>query len=252
MSAETPRPPEDREQPFLSHLVELRSRLLRALAAVAALCLALLPFANDLYAFLAQPLLRHLPEGATMIATAVTSPFVAPFKLSLFAALLIAVPYVLYQAWAFVAPGLYRHERKLVLPLLVASTSLFYVGAAFAYYAVFPVVFGFFTAVAPEGVQVATDISAYLDFVLMMFLAFGLAFQVPIAVVLLIRTGVTSVQAVGAKRPYIIVGAFVVGAILTPPDVLSQVMLAVPLWLLFESGLVVARLVDRARAPAAE
>lgn len=252
MAIGPPGTPDVQDQPFLSHLVELRSRMLRTLGALALVTLALLPFANRIYAFLAQPLLKHLPEGATMIATAVTSPFVAPLKLTLFAAFLLTVPFVLYQVWAFVAPGLYQHERRLVLPLLVASTGLFYLGAVFAYYVVFPVVFGFFTAVAPEGVQVATDIAAYLDFVLMMFLSFGIAFQVPVAVVLLIRAGVTTVEAVSGKRAYVILGAFVVGAILTPPDVLSQTLLAVPLWLLFESGLLVARLTGTNPPPRAE
>lgn len=238
-------------QSFVSHLVELRSRLLKSLGAVALAALLLLPFANRLYSLLARPLLEHLPAGATMIATAVTSPFMAPFKLSLFVALFLCVPYLLYQLWAFVAPGLYRHERRLVLPLMLTSISLFYLGAVFAYVAVFPVVFGFFTAVAPEGVQVATDISSYLDFVLMMFFAFGLAFQVPVAVVLLIRAGVTTAEAVAAKRVFVIIAAFLVGAVLTPPDVLSQTMLALPMWLLFEAGLLIARLTGRRTAGAA-
>lgn len=235
---------EDTEQPFLSHLIELRARLLRSLLCIVVLALCLVPFANDIYAFIARPLLRQLPSGATMIATAVTSPFVIPFKLTLFAALLLSLPYVLYQVWAFVAPGLYRHERRLVLPLIIASTALFFLGLAFAYFAVFPVVFAFFAASAPAGVTVATDIAAYLDFVLMMFLAFGVSFQVPIAVLLVVRAGLVSVATISAQRPYVIVGAFIVGAVLTPPDVLSQTMLAVPLWLLFEAGLLFSRFIE--------
>lgn len=231
-------PPEDREQSLLSHLIELRTRLLRSFVAVFLLLLPLMFVANDLYEILSRPLLKHLPENSKMIATQVTSPFMAPFKLTLFTAFLLAVPYLFYQAWAFVAPGLYQHEKKLVAPLLVSSTLLFYAGIAFAYFAVFPIMFGFFTATAPEGVAVMTDISSYLTFVLSMFLSFGLVFEVPIATFLLVRTGIVERATLIAQRPYIIVGAFIAGMVLTPTtDVVSQTMLSIPIWLLFELGL---------------
>jgi len=231
----------DNQQPLISHLIELRDRLLRGILAVLIIAACLLPFANDLYHFLAEPLLVHLPETSTMIATEVASPFLIPFKLTLSLAILLAVPVLLYQLWAFVAPGLYDNERKLVLPLLIASTVLFFLGILFAYYVVFPLVFGFLTQAAPEGVAVMTDISSYLDFVLKLFFAFGLAFEVPIATLLLIWTGVSTVESLAEKRPYIIVGAFVIGMLLTPPDVISQTLLAVPVWLLFELGLICSR-----------
>jgi sec-independent protein translocase protein TatC len=232
---------EDREQPLVAHLAELRDRLLRSMFAVLAIFLALSFFSKDIYAFLAEPLMRRLPSGSGMIATEVASPFLAPFKLTLFVALFIAIPYLLYQAWAFVAPGLYRNERRLVLPLVISSTVLFYAGMAFAYYVVFPLIFAFFTSVAPEGVTVMTDISRYLDFVLKMFFAFGVAFEVPIATILLIRADVISLEAMASKRPYVIVGAFVIGMLLTPPDVVSQCLLALPMWFLFEAGILVAK-----------
>jgi sec-independent protein translocase protein TatC len=216
--------------------------------AVFVILVALLPFSNRIYTALAQPLLRHLPEGATMIATEVTSPFLTPFKLTLMVAIVLAMPVILYQVWAFVAPGLYRNERQIVLPLLVSSTLLFYLGMAFAYFVVFPVVFAFFTGTAPEGVTVMTDISKYLDFILVVFLAFGIAFEVPVATVLLVWMGVVTPEGLTAKRPYIIVGAFVIGAILTPPDVISQTLLAVPMWMLFEVGVLTSRLLLRHRA----
>lgn len=234
--------PASAEMPFLAHLIELRNRLLRVVTAVAIILLALLPFANRLYSVVAAPLLAHLPEGTSMIATEVASPFLTPFKLALISAIFLAMPVVLYQLWAFVAPGLYQHERKLVFPLLFTSTILFYLGAAFAYFVVLPLVFGFFVTVAPEGVAVMTDISKYLDFVLKLFFAFGLAFEVPIATILLVWAGVTTPEALTAKRPYIIVGAFVIGMLLTPPDVISQSLLALPLWLLFELGVLFSRL----------
>lgn len=230
------------EMPFVAHLIELRNRLLRIIIAVGIILLALLPFANQLYSLVAAPLLAHLPEGTSMIATEVASPFLAPFKLALISAIFLAMPVVLYQLWAFIAPGLYQHERKLVFPLLLTSTVLFYLGAAFAYYVVLPLVFSFFITVAPEGVAVMTDISKYLDFVLKLFFAFGLAFEVPIATILLVWAGVTTPETLTAKRPYIIVGAFVVGMLLTPPDVISQSLLAVPMWLLFELGVFFSRL----------
>ncbi len=233
------------EMPFLEHLIELRDRLLRITLVVLVIVLALWPFANPLYTLLAEPLLRHLPEHGSMIATGVASPFLAPLKLVLVTSIFLAMPYVLYQAWAFVAPGLYRHERRLALPLLVSSILLFYLGMAFAYYIVFPLVFNFFTSVAPEGVTVMPDISSYLDFVLKLFFAFGITFEVPIAIIILVWTGITSPQALAAKRPYVIVAAFVIGMLLTPPDVVSQIMLAVPLWALFELGIVLSRMVLR-------
>jgi sec-independent protein translocase protein TatC len=230
-------PPEGgEEQPFISHLIELRDRLLRVILVVVVIFLALMPFANWMFSRLAGPLTRHLPEGSSMIAIEVASPFFTPFKLAMVIAIFAAMPYILYQAWAFIAPGLYRHERQRVFPLLVSSTLLFYLGAAFAYYVVFPLVFGFLTSTAPEGVAVMTDISRYLDFVLTLFFAFGIAFEVPVATVLLVWSGAVSPESLRSKRPYIIVAAFVVGMVLTPPDVISQTLLAVPMWLLFEVG----------------
>jgi sec-independent protein translocase protein TatC len=233
-------PPQD--QTFVSHLVELRDRLLRAVLAVLVIFLSLFAFANDLYTFLAEPLLRYLPEGTSMIATEVASPFLTPFKLTLVLSVFVAMPVILYQLWAFVAPGLYQNEKRLVFPLLLSSTVLFYLGMAFAYFVVFPLVFKFLTGVAPEGVAVMTDISRYLDFVLKMFFAFGIAFEVPIATILVIWSGITTAKSLAAKRPYIIVVAFVVGMLLTPPDVISQTLLALPMWLLFELGLVMSKI----------
>lgn len=232
---------EDAEQPFISHLVELRDRLLRAVLAVLIVFLALFYFANDIYTLLAQPLLKHLPQGGTMIATEVAAPFFTPLKLTLVVSIFAAIPYLLYQFWSFVAPGLYAHERRLMMPLLVSSVGLFYAGVAFAYFVVFPLVFGFFTSTAPEGVAVMTDISAYLDFVLTIFFAFGIAFEVPIATILLVWTGMVTPQSLTAKRPYVIVGAFIIGMLLTPPDVFSQTLLAVPMWILFEVGVYFSR-----------
>ena len=225
---------------FIAHLIELRKRLLNVAVALLLVFICLFPWASDLYALLAQPLLAKLPKGGQMIATDVTTPFFVPLKVAMMAALLIALPYILYQVWRFVAPGLYAHEKRLVVPLIIASTLLFFCGMAFAYFAVFPVVFGFITAAAPEGVAVMTDIDKYLSFVLGMFVAFGVTFQVPVVVVLLVRMGIVSVEKLREIRSYVIVGAFVVGAIFTPPDVVSQFMLAIPLWLLYEAGIVVA------------
>lgn len=230
------------ENSLLSHLIELRSRILKALASVLAVFLALAYFAQDLYQWLATPLLRALPEQSSMIATDVASPFFAPFKLTLVLSFFIAIPYVLYQVWAFVAPGLYRNEKKLIAPLLLSSTLLFYTGVAFAYYVVFPLAFAFFTSVAPEGVTVSTDISSYLNFVLKLFFAFGVSFEIPIAIILMCWTGVTDAKSLRAKRPYVIVGVFVVGMLLTPPDVISQTLLALPMWLLFEVGVLIGGL----------
>jgi sec-independent protein translocase protein TatC len=225
---------------FIAHLIELRTRLLHSVVALLLVFICLFPWASNLYALLAQPMLAKLPKGGQMIATDVTTPFFVPLKVALMAAFLIALPYILYQIWRFVAPGLYAHEKRMVVPLIVASTALFFCGMAFAYFAVFPVVFGFITAAAPQGVAVMTDIDKYLSFVLGMFLAFGVTFQVPVAVVVLVRMGFVSVEKLREIRSYVIVGAFVVGAIFTPPDVVSQCMLAVPLWLLYEAGIVVS------------
>ena len=228
---------------FISHLIELRSRLLKMVLGLVVSVLAFLPFSNELYTWLAQPLLSHMPVGTHMIATAVITPFLIPMKVSVLVAIVVSLPYTLYQAWAFVAPGLYKHERRFIGPLIVASTSLFLAGMAFAYFVVFPVLFGFITASAPQGVAVMTDIGSYLDFVTTMFVSFGLAFEVPIAVVILVKFGIVKVEMLKEARPYVIVGAFIVGAILTPPDVISQIMLAIPLWFLYEAGVLVSRFV---------
>jgi sec-independent protein translocase protein TatC len=227
---------DETEQPLIYHLIELRDRLLRVVLVVGVVFIALLPFSNTLFSLLSGPLMAHMPDNSSMIAIEVASPFLIPFKLTLFLALFISIPYVLYQLWSFVAPGLYKHERRLAFPLLVSSTALFYAGAAFAYFVVFPLVFAFFTGTAPEGVAVMTDISRYLDFVLTLFFAFGAAFEVPVLTVLLVWTGMATQEGLRAKRPYIIVAAFVIGMLLTPPDVISQTLLAVPVWLLFEMG----------------
>ena len=234
-------PPPSTEQSFVSHLIELRSRLLRALACVGTVLLCMMPFQNQIYSWLAAPLLAKMPTGGTMIATEVASSFYAPFVLTAFAALFVSIPYVFYQAWAFVSPGLYLKERRLALPLVASSTALFYVGVAFCYYVVFPLAFGFFTTTAPVGVTVMTDISRYLDFVIKMFLAFGCAFEVPVATFLVVRTGMISAADLADKRRYVIVAAFTAGAILTPPDVFSQCMLSIPIWMLYEIGLLFAR-----------
>lgn len=233
--------PEGQEQPFIAHLIELRSRLLKIVAVVLLVFVGLAPFADRLYTYLAGPLLQHLPKGSGMIAIDVASPFLTPFKLTLVIAIFASMPFSLYQVWAFVAPGLYRHEKRLLLPFLVASTALFYLGAAFAYFLVLPLIFKFMTATAPQGVTVMTDISRYLDFILTLFFAFGVAFEVPIATILLIWSGITTRSALADKRPYVIVAAFVIGMILTPPDVVSQTLLAVPMWLLYELGLLFSR-----------
>lgn len=231
----------EESQPFISHLVELRNRLLRSVICVLVVFCALVYWSNDIYSLLATPLTERLPTGATMIATNVATPFFTPIKLTAVVSVFLSVPFILYQIWAFVAPALYQHERRLVYPLLISSTLLFYAGVAFAYYIVFPLVFGFLTSTAPEGVTMATDISSYLDFVLTIFLAFGVCFEVPVAIILLCWSGITSPQDLREKRPYIIVAAFVIGMLLTPPDVFSQTLLAVPMILLFEVGLIFAR-----------
>jgi sec-independent protein translocase protein TatC len=232
---------------FIAHLIELRTRLLHSAIALLLVFICLFPWASDLYALLAQPMLAKLPKGGQMIATDVTTPFFVPLKVAMMAAFLIALPYILYQIWRFVAPGLYAHEKRMVIPLIVASTTLFFCGMAFAYFAVFPVVFGFITASAPQGVAVMTDIDKYLSFVLAMFMAFGITFQVPVAVVLLVRMGIVSVEKLREIRSYVIVGAFIIGAIFTPPDVVSQFMLAIPLWLLYEAGIVVAAWIGKGK-----
>lgn len=237
--SDTPKPQTTTET-FVAHLIELRNRLLHSVVALLLVFVCLFPWASDLYTLLAQPLLAKLPKGGQMIATDVTTPFFVPLKVAMMAAFLIALPYILYQIWRFVAPGLYAHEKRLVWPLIIASTMLFFCGMAFAYFVVFPVVFGFITASAPQGVAVMTDIDKYLSFVLGMFMAFGITFQVPVAVILLVRMGFVTVEKLREIRPYVIVGAFIVGAIFTPPDVVSQFMLAMPLWLLYEAGIVVA------------
>jgi len=238
----------DREQPFISHLLELRSRLLRIVGGILLVFVALSPFSNPIYSALAVPLTRHMPAQSSMIAIDVLSPFLTPLKFTLILAVFIAIPWIFYQVWAFVAPGLYQREKRLVLPILLSSTLLFYCGMAFAYFAIMPIFFAFITTTAPEGVAVMTDINRYLDFVMTIFFAFGVAFEVPVATVILALAGILSPDAMAAKRPYVIVGAFVVGMLLTPPDVISQTLLAIPMWLLFEVGIFVSRLLLRRRS----
>ena len=239
------------EQGFLSHLVELRDRLLKAIFAVAALFLCLFWFSDQIYTALAAPLLAHLPNS-NMIAIDVAAPFFIPFKLTLMVCIFLAIPWILYQIWAFVAPGLYTHEKRLVFPMLVSSTLLFYLGVAFAYFVVFPLVFGFFTSVAPEGVEVSTDIGRYLDFVITLFFAFGIAFEVPVATVLVVAMGITTPEQLRKIRPYVFVAAFIVGMFLTPPDIISQTLLAVPMWLLYEVGILFASAYKRRMDEASE
>ncbi|MDI3326120.1 twin-arginine translocase subunit TatC [Pontibacterium granulatum] len=235
-------PDQDQEQPLISHLLELRQRLMRVLLVVLLIFLAMFYFANDLYTYLSAPLTALLPEGTSMIATDVTSPFFAPFKLTLVASIFLAMPVILHQIWGFIAPGLYQNEKRLAVPLLVSSVFLFYAGIAFAYYVVFPLIFGFFTSVGPENVDVMTDISSYLNFVLKLFFAFGIVFEIPIATLLLIWTGVSTPNSLAEKRAYVVVGCFVLGMLLTPPDIISQSLLAVPMWLLFELGILMGRI----------
>jgi sec-independent protein translocase protein TatC len=224
---------------------------MRALLAVLVMFICLFPFANDIYTFVSEPLRALLPPGAGMIATEVASPFLTPFKLSLVAAVFLAMPYVLYQAWSFIAPGMYKHEKRLAIPLLASSVLLFYAGSAFAYYVVFPLIFAFFTSVAPQDITIMTDINSYLNFVLKLFFAFGLAFEIPIAAILMIWSGITTAEALAKKRPYIIVGCFIFGMLLTPPDIISQSLLAIPMWLLFEIGVYIGGRMPRS-APADE
>lgn len=236
---------QDQAMPLVAHLTELRDRLLHSVLAVLVIFIGLFYFANDIYAFVSAPLRDLLPEGATMIATEVASPFLAPFKLTMVVAVFLAMPYILHQTWRFIAPALYRSERRLALPILVSSIILFYGGLAFAYYVVFPLIFAFFSSVTPEGVSVMTDINSYLNFVLKLFFAFGIAFEIPIATVLLISAGVTSADDLAAKRPYVVVVCFIAGMLLTPPDIISQTLLAIPVWLLFEVGLFFGRMVEK-------
>lgn len=236
------------ELPIVAHLIELRSRLLKSVSAILVLFLGLFYFANDIYTFIAEPLRAHMPEGTSMIATEVASPFLTPFKLTIVLAIFLSMPITLHQAWSFISPGMYSREKRLALPILVSSIVLFYAGMAFAYFIVFPLVFGFFTSVAPEGVSIMTDINKYLDFVLKLFFAFGLAFEIPVATFLLVASGATTVEKLASKRPYIIVGCFIFGMLLTPPDVISQALLAFPMWLLFEVGILLSRLNRKNRA----
>ncbi|HHO59701.1 MAG TPA: twin-arginine translocase subunit TatC [Thiotrichales bacterium] len=230
------------EQTLMDHLIELRDRLLHMVLAILIVFLALFAFSEDIFSLAAEPLLRLMPEGTSMIATGVTSPFLVPFKLVMLLSVLLTIPYLLHQIWSFIAPGLYSHEKRMAAPLLVSSVVLFYCGIAFAYFVIFPILFGFFISIAPDGVAVMTDIGQYLDFIIAIFLAFGIAFEVPVATFLLVAAGITTPAKLGEKRPYIIIGAFVVGMLLTPPDVISQSLLAVPIWLLFELGLLMSRL----------
>ena len=252
MNKPPPEPPDKIAQPMplVSHLTELRDRLLHAIFAVLLVFLGLFYFANDIYSFVSAPLRELLPVGATMIATEVASPFLAPFKLTMVVSVFIAMPYILHQAWSFIAPALYLQEKRLALPILISSIVLFYAGIAFAYFVVFPLIFAFFSSASPEGVTIMTDINSYLNFVLKLFFAFGVAFEIPIATILLISAGVTTPDALAKQRPIVIVGCFVVGMLLTPPDIISQTLLAVPVWLLFEMGLLCGRLLLRHRARA--
>ncbi|MCL4106134.1 UNVERIFIED_CONTAM: hypothetical protein GTU68_058440 [Idotea baltica] len=236
---------DDQPKPLVAHLTELRDKLLRSILAVLLVFICLFPFSNSIYAFVSEPLRSILPEGAGMIATDVASPFLTPFKLTLVAAVFVAIPYILYQVWSFVAPGMYRREKRLAIPLLVSSVALFYLGAAFAYFVVFPLIFAFFTSVGPTDITIMTDINRYLDFVLKLFFAFGIAFEIPIATILIIWAGLATPESLVKKRPYIIIGCFVFGMLLTPPDVISQSLLALPMWLLFEIGVFCGRAIKR-------
>jgi len=238
------------EGSLISHLIELRNRLLRAVIAVAIAFVPCAYFSNELFAVVAQPLIDKMPEGTSMIATSLVSPFMAPLKLSLIVALFLAMPVVLYQAWAFVAPGLYRHEKRFAVPLVVSSIVLFYAGVAFAYFVVFPLMFAFLTTMAPPGVKVMTDMSNYLDFVLLLFFAFGVAFEIPIATVLLVATGLVKIETMRKNRGYVILGIFIIAAFLTPPDAVSQCFMAIPMWILYEGGIVMSRILLRQRLAA--
>ncbi|MFT5082279.1 MAG: sec-independent protein translocase protein TatC [Lentisphaeria bacterium] len=238
------------QQPIVQHLIELRSRLIKSLISVAIIFLALFSFANDIYEMVAKPLRQFLPETSTMIATDVASPFLTPFKLTLIVSLFLAIPYILFQIWAFIAPALYKNEKRLAVPLFISSVVLFYSGVCFAYFVVFPLVFKFFTSIGPASVAIMTDISSYLNFVIKIFFAFGVAFEIPVATVMLISAGIISPQDLARKRPYVVIGCFIMGMFLTPPDIMSQVLLAVPMWLLFELGLLMGRYVKKTRGDA--
>lgn len=243
--------PDNNQEPekgFMSHLLELRDRMMRMVLAVLVLFIALFGFSEQIFTFVATPLMSLMPEGTSMIATGVASPFLVPFKLVLMVSVFLAVPYLLYELWSFIAPGLYKNEKSMAIPLLVSSIILFYCGVAFAYFVLFPLLFGFLIAISPQGVVMMTDIGQYLDFILAIFFAFGIAFEVPIAVFLLIMIGATTPDALAEKRPYIVVGAFVIGMFLTPPDIISQTILAIPMLLLFEAGLLISRMVLKRRA----
>ena len=229
------------EQPLIKHLFELRTTALRCIISIILITIILLPFANQIYSFIATPLIAKLPEGSSMIATEVASPFFAPFKLTLFCGIFFSIPYILYQTWSFIAPGLYINERKLILPLLISSSLLFYLGIFFAYYAVFPILFAFLTTTAPSNITIMTDINHYLDFILKLFFAFGISFEIPIVTILLIKYNFITIEKLSSNRPYIILFAFFVGMLLTPPDVISQILLAIPIWILFEIGLVLGK-----------
>lgn len=235
----------DQAQPLVSHLVELRNRLLKSVLVVLALFLGMFYFANDLYLIMVEPLSTLLPDSGNMIATGVASPFLVPFKMTLVLAVLLAVPFILFQIWSFIAPGLYQHEKKFGIPLLISSVLLFYAGIAFAYFVVLPLVFAFFTAAGPQGISFLPDIANILNFILKIFFAFGIAFEIPIATFLMVLTGITSVQSLTAKRPYIFLGCFVVGMLVTPPDVISQTVLALPMYSLFEIGVLFSRMIKR-------
>ena len=240
-----PQQSQDQSLPLVAHLTELRDRLLRSVLAILIVFLGLFYFANDIYFFVSEPLRRFLPEGTSMIATEVASPFLAPFKLTLVTAIVVAMPYILYQLWSFIAPGMYQNEKRIAIPLLASSIILFYLGLAFAYYVVFPLVFGFFSGIGPEGVSYTPDIARFLDIALKLFFAFGIAFEIPIATVILIWAGIVDAQSLAEKRPYVVVGCFVFGMLLTPPDVISQSLLAIPMWLLFEVGIIFGRLIEK-------
>lgn len=241
-----PKPESDPPMPLVAHLTELRERLLRSLLAVLVSFILLFPFSNELYAFVSAPLRELMPEGTSMIAIGVASPFLTPFKLALVLAIFLAIPVILFQFWSFIAPGLYQKEKRVALPLIASSVLLFYLGASFAYWVVFPLIFSFFTSVGPENVAVMTDINSYLNFILKLFFAFGIAFEMPIAVIILIYTGVTTTNSLASMRPYLIVGCFIFGMLLTPPDVISQSLLAIPMWLLFELGIFLGKFIESA------
>ena len=237
----------ENSMPLIAHLTELRTRLMRCVVTVLLIFAGLFYFAQDIYALVAAPLRAYLPEGATMIATGVASPFLTPFKLTLMVSVFLSVPVILHQIWGFIAPGLYKHEKRIAVPLLISSVALFYAGMAFAYFVVFPIMFGFFASVTPQGVEMMTDIGQYLDFVLTLFFAFGVAFEIPIATFLLVWVGLVDVATLRKSRPYVVVGCFIVGMVLTPPDILSQTLLAIPMWFLFEVGVLFGSVIQKER-----